>query len=161
MAFGIAISDGTDVAVGTYGKVVRFNLSAYEVRTVRAIQLQDPSTTPDTMGDVVSAGTTPETLQAYPEDASAPDAAFAQSGDILDVFVLEATWPVANAPRLGIWFTRNAQNVAVTTDKLDIPQEAKTLARALALREGYILKNKPVPFQIDEEVRAERARLGL
>lgn len=160
MAFGVAITDGVTVAVGTYGSIVRFNILNYEARTVKAVQMQN-ATPPEVMSAVVAGAETQEALQAYLEDASAPDIAYAKAGDILDVFLLTTAWPIAATNRIGMWFTRNAQNLAATTDKMDIPQEAKTLARALGLREAYLLKGKPVPFQIDEEVRSERARLGV
>jgi len=160
MAFGFQVTLGTVIATGTYGKVVRFNLANFEPRTVTQIQMAETDPSP-VMGDPVTAAVTLATLYAYLEDADAPDVAFAQSGNTVDVFLLATAYTVASTEYIGFWFQRNAVNVETTADKLDIPQESRSLVKAVALNMVYVDKGKAAPYQVTETINSEKAKLGL
>jgi hypothetical protein len=158
--FGYAVTSGTLVAHGTYGAIVRFNISNLEPRQVTQVQLQLTEGT-DRLSLPQPSSVGQATLSAYPEDASCPDFAWCQNGDMLDVFLKISIYPMNHYTRMGIWFYRNCVNLLSATNKLDVPQESKDMALAMAVKSAYLLKGKNVPAGIDEQINAEQTRLGL
>lgn len=161
MAFGFPITNGTVDAEGTYGYIIGFNLTAYEPRAVSQIQLQetDPA---NVMSDPVTAISTLAALYAFPEDSICPDIAFAQQGNIVYIFLKTAVYTFVATVRIAFWYYRNAQNLATTANKLDIPQEAKELFKQLVLKKQALLtKGGSIPATVTAEITEQKTKLGL
>jgi len=155
--FGIAINTGTQVAVGTNGYVASFDLINYEPQRVFQVQAERNGVLSTPAKDTVSL----DKLFGYPENSSPPDLAFAQSGNIVYVFFNGSKYPFDSTSRVAFWFFRNALNVTTATDKLDIPQEARELFKAIVLDKMFNLLQRPTPFEILETIRLEKEDLKL
>lgn len=158
MAFGFISTDGTLIAGGAVGSVVRFNLSSLLLRQALAVQIQTGGNVTSKMFSVIA---TPEKLFGYTEDALAPDVAFAQVGTMVDIFLKTATYPIEAGTRIGILFYRNAQAVTSTLTKIDVPPKALELRTFLQLEIMYkILLNKAVPPKVAVKIKEEKRELG-
>ena len=158
--FGNAITDGAVISTGTYGYIVRFSLATQEVNSMLQIQMAQTSGTP-VLSDVVTAGVSQAILAGYPELATCPDLAFSLTGLNLDVFLKTATYPYVAANRLGFWFYKDGTNVTGSSDKIDVPQEARELFKLMCLREGYVFLGKNPAYDIEAMIDEQKQLLGL
>lgn len=156
MAFGNLVSDGSQIASGTYGAVYAFNLKSVLVKEIKQVQMQDSGvlSTPSTAPVETS------TLFGYPESSSCPDFAFGQKGNILYLFIKSDVYSATS--RLGIEFTRNAIPVQTLTGTyLDIPSDARILMYALAKKRCLEQDYKKIDFDTEQQIIAEKTQLGL
>ena len=159
MAFGNLITSGTQVSSGTNGFIVAFDLSGLDADTVFQVQLQKSGTT---TYDPVTAQTPRVTLFGYTNVAIAPpNYAYCQDGQIVYVFCNTGTFAFDTTTRVAFWFYRNAQNVTLTTDKVDVPDDANQLAVGLILRKMYIDLNVTVPRQVIDAIRVQTKVLNV
>jgi hypothetical protein len=160
MAFGNPVTDGERVAIGTYGYVLKFNLKPQEPAAVTRVQLQlsatnalsTPSTTPSTMDTVFSLPSSTQT---------AVDFAWVATGNTVYVFVRTAVYAFVSTTRIAFWLMRNAMNVVLTSDEVDVPQEARPLLVRMCQELLCLVEGRRVPFEVQDAVRAEKARLGI
>lgn len=156
MAFGNLVSDGSQVASGTYGAVYAFNLKSVLVREIKQVQMQEtgilsmPSTSPKETS----------TLFSYPENALCPDFAFGQKGNILYLFIKNGVYSATS--RVGIEFSRNSIPIQTLTGTyLDIPSAARNLMYALAKKRCLETDYKKIDFDTEQQIIKEKTNLGL
>ena len=157
MAFGNIVTSGVQAAVGSNGYVASFDLTNQEPQRVFQVQAENTGVLSTPVTSVVAL----DVLFGYPENSSPPDLAFAQNGNTVYVFFKTSKYPFTSSSRVAFWFYRNAKNVTGTTSKLDIPQEARELMKAMTLEKLYNDLGKPVLFDTQETIRLEKADLGL
>jgi hypothetical protein len=162
MIYGWKITDGSIKASGPKGSIVRFNLANYEPTKITQIILFDTNSTPPT-SKVVNGAIYLATLYGYPgSSGTVPNAAYCLTENDLDVFVDDAIFDSAdNKIMIAIFWECNAKNGVNGTDTVDAPQEAGTLLKNVILRLTYEDKNRPVPQQVIQGIREERASLGI
>jgi hypothetical protein len=159
MAFGNPVTNGTKVAEGTYGYVVSFDLSNEEIKTLLQVQMQDATAVE--MGEVIDVGTDRAALFEYLEDVDCPDVAWFQEGVTVFVFLKTATWAYAATNRVAFWFYRDAEDIAALSDTIDVPQAARELLKQTVRKLYYLGKGKRVPYDVEQGIVKERARLGV
>jgi len=158
MAFGNAITDFVVVADGTAGNVIGISLEAELVKEVVQVQLKN------TAGAYSAINTQPVSLAAlfgYLSEANPPSFAWTQQGPIVYVFLLASAYPYVNTNRLALWWFRNAIPLATTSDKLDIPPDAKDLFISICLRLGKQTQDKRVELDVELRRIREKKLLGL
>lgn len=162
MAFGNLITDGTQVAVGTYGYVASFDYSAERIKQVIGAQLQDVAA--EELSGVEASAASRDALMAYAEDANCPDFAWYAAGSTVFVFCKTSVYPYSSNTRLAIYFYSNPEPVTATSDTLipdRLPAEAKELFKSLCLRQTLTLLGKRIPVELSNKVGYEKERLGL
>ena len=158
--FGNVITDGTQVALGTYGYVAKFNLSSYLLKTMRQVQLQKVSGTPtlslpSTTQDAI------DVVYGYPEDLACPDFAWCQDKNIVHVFCKTSKYPFTSNTRIGFWMFRSAIDMTIASSNTDVASDKKELFRLLVLQAMYVMEGSKVPAGIVNGILLERYRLGI
>jgi len=155
MAFGNLISDGTEIAAGTQGKIFAFDLKSVLIHKVKQVTMWD-----DDMMSAPSTSPVPSsTLFGYLSSTSAPEFAFSQSGNFLYVFIKVAVY--TEASRIGFEFTRNSINPVAVNSKLDVPQPAKALLVYLATKRLAEEDSQRIKFDLEQDIVREKLKLGL
>ena len=155
MAFGNLISDGTEIAAGTYGKIFAFDLKSVLVRDVKQVVMWDT----DVMSAPATSPVTMAVMYGYLQSESAPDFAYCQSGNFLYVFIKAAVY--TEASRIGFEFTRNSINPVAVNSKLDVPQPAKALLVYLATKRLAEEDSQRIKFDLEQDIVREKSKLGL
>ena len=156
--YGTAITVGAEVASGSHGYIVRFNLQANDVQSVTQVQAE---ATGPVFSDVIQSPVDLATLAGYLALASPPDIAWSFSGGNLDVFLKTSKFPFESTTALAIWWMKNALNVALVTEYLDVPDPARELARLMALFEAYSATGKRPKYNIEQLIDAQKVLIGL
>jgi hypothetical protein len=160
--FGNVITDGTQVAVGTYGYVVRFDLSAERMKEMIGVTLQldgDQLSEPDS-----SPAETLAALFELCESVAATGFAWYAAGSTVYVYCKTATYGYTSNVRIAFEFYANAEPITATTDELipeRMPAEAKELVKAFILKKVYEMQNKQVPLAVNNTIAREKAALGV
>jgi hypothetical protein len=158
MNFGNSITDGNKVGTGKYGFIVSFDLSEGLMDHVTQIVIQKPS------GELSRPSTKPVTiieLLSFPTYSKCPDMAYAQSGNIVFIFLKAKSYSYESGYRVAISWIRKPIPVKKLTDHVDIPPGTEVLMSALLLKEEYKVKNEPVPQWVLNKIRSEYKRLGI
>jgi hypothetical protein len=158
----IAVTNASQRMIGTVGYIASFDLSDYEPRTIEQVQVQ---ATDGTLSEVETSSVAPEILDGYCDDAAAPDFAFNQKGNTVDVFLKLSLYPWEATVYVEFTYHRNGQNIdsiaVEDAERLDIPQPARELFKARCLKLMYEGQNKEIPYDITNNIRRELAKLGL
>ena len=152
----MTITTGTQVKIGTMGYVVGLDLSTYDVSTILGVQLKNTAG----WSSPVTAESEYEVLAGYINDTLCPDAAFCWMRNTLFVFV-KAAYTYVSTTLVTFWYYRNAQNVTLVSDYVDIPGEMEQLALALILRKMYLDLNTSLPQNIGQQIRIQASNLGI
>jgi hypothetical protein len=157
--FGNAITDGTQVALGTYGYVVSFDLTAYEVRSIEQIQMQSatnvlstPSVTPETREELFALCENTQTTK---------DFGYFLDDSTLFVFCRTAKYAYVGTVRIGWWLKRYSIDMATAAATIDTAQDKEQLLRCLTLEAMYISLDQKTPYDIANTIRIEKTRLGV
>jgi hypothetical protein len=150
------ITDGTQVKIGTTGYIVSFDLTSYDMNTILGIQVKNVAG----WADPVIAEVEYDALSGYIDDSLCPDSAFCWMRNNLFVFV-KSTYTYVSTTLVTFWGYRNAQNVTLVTDDVDIPGELEQLASLLILRKMYMDKNISLPQNIGSQIRTQLTNLNI
>jgi hypothetical protein len=157
--FGNAITDGMQVATGTYGYVVSFDLSTLEVQKILQVQMQSAA---GVLSDPATAETARAALFALCEDTqTGVDFAFCLDGQVLNIFCRTLAYDYLGTVRMAFWILRNAIDMAAATDTIDVAQDKEELFRLMVLEKMYVNGAGRVPQNIANAINAEKARLGV
>lgn len=158
MAFGNAVTDFSQQAIGSYGYTIKVPLepSGLNANVVYAVQGQvGASDTPQ----VVLTKVLQSTIEDYLNSSSCPDLAFATDGTNVIVFFKTTVFAYVSDTRIAFLGLRNAQPTASDNDKLDIIDDDIGLLRVYAIQEMYLLKQNFVPQNILDTISNEETRI--
>ena len=160
--FGNVITNGTQVAVGTYGYVASFDLSGYRVDAMRGVQMQNANSS--VLSELNEEASGQAALMAYAEDVNCPDFSWCANGSTVFVFCKTATYPYSSASRVAFFFAASPEPITATSDTVipdRMPAEAKDLLKALTLKNMNNLLGKRTSLDLNNTIAAEKARLGV
>jgi hypothetical protein len=157
MAFGNPITVGTQVAVGTHGYIVGFNLSLRGIREMHSVQLS----LNDTLSTPVKEATSIVALMQLPETESCPTLAFARAGTNVFVFVKADDYTFDSDTRISFFFWRNAIKGKLTGSFLDIKDEAYELLKAYTLRTMKADRSKRVGYELEQRITNAKKAIEL
>lgn len=155
MPIGNPITEGVAQVTGTVGAVYAFDLSNQSIETIQRVLVLDDQTN---TADLLSADVGLSAILLMPFETSAPDAAYAQSGATVYLFVKTAVYAIDANTRVAFWMQSTAPIMTSIEGTLSIPSVARSLLVAL-VDEGEG-DGKPDFYQA-EGVRAERSELGV
>jgi len=155
MSVGNPIGEGSLQVSGPVGAVYAFDLSNQSIEKLQRVLVLDDATN---ASDILTADAGLTALLAMPFDTAAADAATAQVGSTVYVFVKTAVYAVDIHTRVAFWMQSSAPVMASIEGTLSIPATARTLLAALI--DELEADGRPDFFQ-SEGVRRERAELGL
>lgn len=158
MAFGNPVTDLTQVAIGTNGYILSVDLESQEIDDAIQVQAQKNGIT---LSAPITDKSSISDLFSLPENSAPPSLAFAQDGTIVYIFLKTSEYAYVSSNRIAVWYSRNPKNVVSTSDKLDIPQEAKELFKMLVLDTMYRTQGKQTPRYIVDEITNQKKILGL
>lgn len=156
MAFGNAVNELEQSAVGTVGYIIKVdthNLRAYNIEFVQAQAEATSTPAPATIASTL------ETLMGYLNDNSAPDLAFYDGLGECYIFFKTSVFPYIADTRFAMYGRRNAYTIGSTTQYLDILEEDLDLFLAYAIKTAAMLSGKPVPYDIQETIRKREAEI--
>lgn len=155
MPFGNPITEGAAQILSVTGAVYAFDLSNQVPDVIQRVVLYDAATN-DSILLTEDSGL--DAILRMPFVANQPDAAWAQSGNVVYVFVKLAVYAADANSRIAFWMKAHAPIMTTLDGTLSIPASARALLAAL-VDEGEG-EGKPDFFQ-SEGVRAARAELGV
>jgi len=158
MAFGIAITQGSQVASEANGYIVRFNMKQYNALAITQVQLKSATVF---SSPVVGGISSPDLFEYLATTGAIPDLAWSYNGSNLDLFVKTAKFPFNGTVGLGVWWKRNASPVSAVSDTVDVPVEARRLFMSLCRREAYNAKGKQPKIDINADILREQKLLGV
>jgi hypothetical protein len=149
MAFGNAVTEFSQVAVGAYGYTIRVDASTLRPHKIANIQIQaSPTSTSAPVTNEVSANV----LSGYLENSDCPDVAFNFSGSEVLIFLKTAIYPYISTTRLAFGGLRNAQETTADTDYIDVPARDIDYLCALCMARAYKLQQRNMPQAIREDI---------
>lgn len=163
MAYGNLITDGAQIAIGAYGYIAAFDLSAHRIKALQSVQMQLPAgptlSDPD---DEPQSGL--DALMALPSNSACPNFAWYAMGQTVYVFCKTSVYVYSSASRVGFFYYENPEPISAATDEVieqRLPSEAKELMKALTLKKMYEMQNKQVPLAVNNTIAREKAALGV
>jgi hypothetical protein len=158
--FGNPVTDGAQVLIGGVGYVVAFDLSNQNIDKIKAVQLYK-SDVPISVGEHTEEASSRNDLFMYTSNTAAPDVAFYQEGTIVYVFVKDSVFPYVAENRIAFWFTTHASASLNTNSRISVPSSARSLLKAYVKLAIYEDEGGRIPAEIEEDVRKQKAALGL
>jgi hypothetical protein len=150
------ITYGVQVKIGTAGYIVSLDLNDYDINSILGVQVKNTTG----WADPITTESNYEVMSSYIDDSECPDSAFCWMRNNLLVFV-KNTYTYVSTTLVTFWYYRNAQNVVLVSDKVDIPGELEQLAQLLILRKMYMDKNISLPQTIGQQIRAQLNNLNI
>ncbi|HMD14794.1 MAG TPA: hypothetical protein VKI62_09230 [Bacteroidota bacterium] len=156
-----SINTGTEVATGTEGYIVGFDMKANRMQKVTQIMVQRNGVN----SVPVIAQTNMNALYGYLENPSCPILAFAVMNTSLYIFVnsvatnMNLPYPFDGSTLILIEYYRNSIPCLNLTDSEDIPDDAKELFNAQALID--MKKSQGLVVEMDESERLRKAKYDL
>jgi len=146
MAFGNAITEFTQLAIGAYGYIVAVNLTSLNMVTVEMVQAQTDAQT--TLPPITSEISLSELL-GYVADVDAPDLAFAyDEGSICYIFLKTTVYPYTSNTRISLTGLRNPQLMIADSDLIDFPVTYIPIVQQYMLELAYESVVGKVPYRI-------------
>lgn len=149
MAFGNKVTDFGQVAVGTYGYVIKNNLYPYFPRDVESVQVQPSATetpTPFTTNSSL------EDVNSYMEDSACPDVAWHYINSVLHIFFKTSEYAYVDNTRFAVFGKRNAQSVTGDLSLCDIMDRDLDLVQLYMLEQAYLSRAGKVPYYIKKAI---------
>lgn len=155
-AFGIPVTKGKLLSKTEHGFVVSFNLENLLIQKLIGGQLFSKDQQPLTL--MVSPSSLPSLFQ-YPLILNSPDLAMAQKESSIIVFIKSPKFKFSEDLRIVFWFHRHPRELINDDDLVDVPDQYVPLLIALAAKEAYLHIGKPVPEDIEQEIKEITAEM--
>ena len=156
--FGNAVTDGTRQLEGAAGYIITFDLSNQRLKEMIHVQAYDDV---DLVSTLEAGATALGTLMTLPFSADAPTLAWTQVGHLVYVFLKTSVYGYDVNTRIAFLMKSSAARVSIVSEKLPGPSFYNELAKALIARGMKDDAGTRPGYQYDENVRREKARLGL
>ena len=148
MAFGNAVTDVSQRAVGTYGYTISIDTTGLYAYKITFVQAQDDSGATPVLSDPSGSSVSIKTLQEYLEDASCPDIAFNYAHGICTIFFKTSVYPYVSDTRFAMFGQRDSLKFYADGDKADFPDSEAALFNAYVIKHAALLTNKPIPSDV-------------
>lgn len=149
MAFGNKVTDFAQVAVGTYGYIIKSNLYPYFPRDVESVQVQPAS---DETPAPFSTNSSIDDVNSYMEDSACPNCAWHYSNGFLRIFFKTTVYAYVDSTRFSVIGKRNTQPVIGDTILCDFMDRDLDLVQLYMLRLAYLWRSGKVPYPIVKTV---------
>ncbi len=146
--FGVPITKGKLISKTVIGFIVSFNLEHLLLERLLGAQLYSKDQQPLSL---MVRPTTLTNIYQYPLILNSPNLAIVQKEYTAIVFVKFRDF--TPDLRIVFWFKRIPQKVENDYDFIDLPDKYVPLLIALSAKEAYLDIGKPIPSDLEEEIR--------
>jgi hypothetical protein len=154
--FGTSVIGITQMAVGTYGYVIRIDTTALRSYDITGVQAQSSAifTPAPTMTEVSL-----DILMSYLEDSECPDLAYHYGYGEVYIFFKTTVFAYATDTRFALIGKRNPIKLTSLDDNLDIADKDLDLFVAYVLKYAAILSRQAVPFEIEKTIKQKEQEI--